>query len=904
MQQNYFTISSPQLKEAIQKLGKLVQKSPAEALNLIQEISQMEGFNDELLAKAYTDKYRGIIFFSIKQYDKAYKYFKKALENFTKVGDLREQSNVLNNISLYYNSRGEYYKAVEQLEKVLEIQESLGNRQGQLVIYNNICEIYRNIGRHDKAIRIYEKVLCSTLNKQDRLMICLMKVNLADSFLMTGMLKEAENWIENNQDNITKCADINMLKLHYRNCYNYHRLKGNFEEALECYISFSDFREQQNKRMDDFQSEFFLKKQELEILKKQKQELEVKNKHLLSLQASLEDKNTFLNTIIHTIPIPFFVINNDEVYLECNDSFANTFGKKREDFIGKKVGVSSSMIQTELYFEMDKKLLRDKKLQIYETSLLNNDGKVINVMFFKNVYYDNNGEVAGILGSFIDLTEKKELIKSLHKSEEQLSAVFHHAAVGIAVFSVKWDALFINRYLIELLGFDLQDLKNLKHKVFSNKKSRAFFDDIFVQLRKGETKYIRKIYRMISKSNKEVWGDISISMLHDEFNNPDSFICVFSDITEAKQYEDSISKLNTLLQSVMNSPYKIYIASLDRNFRYTSYNKNYKEALQRHRKINIVTGRYYLDNYSDPEDKDIHRQILEKVLKGEIHKGLREYDYEDVHEILEYFYCPIYGSNGNIEGITIYTVDVTDKMKIQRELRHSETELKLANKTKDQFFSIIAHDLRAPLGNIKSVLDFISNNEESLTEEEKTDFIRELNMEAAETFNLLENLLLWSRSQRNGIVINPTRVEIKKLITSILKVYYSIALRKSIEITTNLEPTLIGFFDYHTIETVIRNILNNAIKFTPSGGTIMVSAYNQNDQICIVISDSGIGIPKSRLSSIFQLNEVSNINSREDSNTGLGLILSHDFIEKNNGSISIKSVVGEGSTFTIMLPKQ
>ncbi len=903
MQQNCFKISTPQLEEAIHKLGRIVQKSPAEALNLIQDIINLEGFNEDLLAKAYIDKFRGIIFFSIKQYDKAYKYFTKALNNFTKVGDLNEQCNILNNISLYYNSRGESYKAIEQLEKVLEIQETIGNRQGQLVIYNNICEIYRNIGRHDKAIRIYEKVLNSTLNKQDRMMICLMKVNLADSFIMTGMLKEANIWIEDNKENINRCADLNMLKLHYRNTYNYYRLKGDFQKALEYYIKFSDFKEQQKRIMGDFQSEFFLKKQELEILKKQKHELEIKNQHLMELQTSLEDKNTFLNTIIYTIPIPFFVINNDEIYLECNDAFAKTFGRTREDFIGKKVGVSSSMSQTELYLEMDKKLLKERTLQVYETSLYNHEGKIINVMFFKNVFFDNNGEIAGILGSFIDLTEKKELIKSLHKSEEQLSAVFHHAAVGIAVFSVKWEPLFINTYLKELLGFELHDLKKFKQKVFSNRKSRVVLDEIFAELTKTDARYIRKVYRMISKQNKVVWGDISISMLHDEFNNPDSFICVFSDITEAKQYEDSISQLNSLLKSVMNSPYKIYIASLDRNFRYTSFNKNYYQAVLRHRGIEIKTGRYYLDNYTDAEDKDVHRKILENALKGEIHKGIREYNFESRHEILEYFYCPIYGDSNQVEGITIYTVDVTDKMNTQRMLERSETELKLANRTKDQFFSIIAHDLRAPLGNIKSVLEFISNNEDSLTEEEKSDFIRELHLEASETFNLLENLLLWSRSQRDGIIINPTKVEIKKLIANTLKVYYSIAQRKSIEIATNIEPNLIGYFDYHSIETVLRNLLNNAIKFTPSKGSIIVSAYYHNDNVCIVITDSGIGIPKSRLSSIFQLKDTIKSSSKDNSNSGLGLILSHDFIEKNGGTISLKSTVGEGSTFTINLPK-
>ncbi|MBN2829806.1 MAG: PAS domain S-box protein [Candidatus Cloacimonetes bacterium] len=903
MQQYDFLTSSPRINEALKKLSRIVQQAPAEALNLIQEITLFEEFQNDIPAKAYVDKFRGIIYFSIKQYDKSYRYFKKALSNFEKSGNLNEQSNILNNISLYYYGKGEYYKAIEELEKSLEIHESLNNRQAQLAIYNNICEIYRTIDRHDKAIRVYEKVLNSGLNHSDRLMICLMQVNLADSFLMTGLLSEAHVWIEKTDEHIPKCADLNLLKLHYRNCYNYYRLKENYKSALEYYIKFNDYREQQARRMEDFQSQYFLKKQELEILQKQKDELEIKNTHLQEMHQTLNEKNIFLNTIISTIPIPFFVIDTNEVYLECNEAFASVFGKTREDFIGKSVGISSSISQTKSYLEMDKKLLKEKKLQVYETSITDHSGKILHVIFFKNVFYGKNGEVAGILGSFIDLSEKRELLKSLQKSEEQLAAVFHHAAVGIVVFSMKWKPLFINSYLQELLGYNKEEIEQINQKVLSNDKSKQYFDNILLSLEQSNARYIRRVHRFVTKQKKEVWGDLSISLLHDEFNNPDSFICVFSDVTEAKKYEDSLSKLNNLLSSVMNSPYQIYIASLDRNYRYTSFNKNYQDTMKKHRNLDITLGGYYLDNYPGFEDKENHRRILDNVLRGQVHTGFREYSLESKQEILEYFYCPIVSEDNSIEGITIYSVDVTDKILTQRALQQSEAELKSANYTKDQFFSIIAHDLRAPLGNIRSVLEFISSNEDTLNEEEKNDFIKELHMEASETFNLLENLLLWSRSQRDGIIINPSRVEVRKIVGKILKLYNKIAQRKNIEISTDIDSDLVGFFDYNTIETVLRNLLNNAVKFTPAGGKIMLSAHQRNDEIIIVISDTGIGISKDRLPSIFAMDEnITNNHTREDSGSGLGLILSHDFVRRNNGTISVKSKVGEGTTFTLSLP--
>jgi signal transduction histidine kinase len=176
-------------------------------------------------------------------------------------------------------------------------------------------------------------------------------------------------------------------------------------------------------------------------------------------------------------------------------------------------------------------------------------------------------------------------------------------------------------------------------------------------------------------------------------------------------------------------------------------------------------------------------------------------------------------------------------------------------------------------------------------------------MEASETFNLLENLLLWSRSQRNGIIINPSRVEIKKIVGKILKLYYSIAQRKDIEITVDIDSDLVGYFDYNTIETVIRNLLNNAVKFTPAGGHISLSAFQKGENVIIIITDTGIGISKDRLPTIFVMDDSLTVNhSKEDSGSGLGLILSHDFVQRNQGEISVKSKIGEGTTFTLSLP--
>ncbi len=229
-------------------------------------------------------------------------------------------------------------------------------------------------------------------------------------------------------------------------------------------------------------------------------------------------------------------------------------------------------------------------------------------------------------------------------------------------------------------------------------------------------------------------------------------------------------------------------------------------------------------------------------------------------------------------------------------------ELKALNNTKDKLFSIISHDLRGPVGNIKSVLEML-NKKENLKGEDKA--LLELATKASfSAYVLVENLLSWAQVQTGQLAFYPRNANINALITVITELLQLTAKNKNINITFEPKEPLIAYIDEQMFNTVIRNLISNAIKFTEENGRIEIKTkYINNDLIEIAVIDNGIGISEEDISKIFSPEEhFSNYGTKKEKGTGLGLELCQGFINKNGGELSIESEVGKGSTFSFTVP--
>ena len=233
-------------------------------------------------------------------------------------------------------------------------------------------------------------------------------------------------------------------------------------------------------------------------------------------------------------------------------------------------------------------------------------------------------------------------------------------------------------------------------------------------------------------------------------------------------------------------------------------------------------------------------------------------------------------------------------------------ELTAMNNTKDKFLSIIAHDLKNPIHSIHSLISYIAMDHTEMESEDLKYNLDVLEKNSKNVAQLLENLLTWARSQSGKITYTPMELSINAIINNSIDIANIQAHEKSITLNYNnsISDEVLVQADSNTLITVFRNILSNAIKFTPDNGNINISAEEDDRFVTISISDSGVGIPEDKLPTIFDIDRnYSSKGTNQELGTGLGLILCREFVEKNGGTIWADSQIGVGSTFSFTIPK-
>ena len=248
----------------------------------------------------------------------------------------------------------------------------------------------------------------------------------------------------------------------------------------------------------------------------------------------------------------------------------------------------------------------------------------------------------------------------------------------------------------------------------------------------------------------------------------------------------------------------------------------------------------------------------------------------------------------------------TQLLETQEELTALNAELLQANQEKDKFFSLIAHDLRSPLSGIMSITELMISEAAELSEQERDEFLLNIRDSSIKLFRLLENLLEWAKVQRGVMTFSPDVLELKEYIQLIISLVESNAMQKAISIDNKVNAEARVNADADMLNGILRNLISNAIKFTPMGGEIEVgiSPTESNRFITIYVKDSGIGIPPKIIDKLFTLGEnTSRPGTDGESSSGLGLILAKEFAEKHGGRIWVESELGNGSTFYFTLPK-
>ena len=257
---------------------------------------------------------------------------------------------------------------------------------------------------------------------------------------------------------------------------------------------------------------------------------------------------------------------------------------------------------------------------------------------------------------------------------------------------------------------------------------------------------------------------------------------------------------------------------------------------------------------------------------------------------------PFYDLDNTFLGYTGSCYDITEN-------KTNELNLIELNATKDKFFSIVAHDLKSPFNSIVGFSEYLVEQVKEKNYENIGKFANIMLQSSNKAMDLLTNLMTWAQSQTGRMEYNPEYFEMTTFIKEATLLLNGIAEQKSIVIENKIATNTQIYADKEMINTVLRNLISNALKFTTTGGKITISTEHIKNELTVTISDNGVGISKDRINKIFNITEnYSTPGTQKETGTGLGLILCKEFIEKNNGRIWVKSMVGIGSSFSFSLP--
>ncbi|MGE5680330.1 MAG: ATP-binding protein [Bacillota bacterium] len=553
-----------------------------------------------------------------------------------------------------------------------------------------------------------------------------------------------------------------------------------------------------------------------------------------------------------------------------------------------------------------------------------------------------------------DILQQQELYKKLISAYPD--AIVHADILG--------NLTYISSKSIKLFGYESEgDLlgRNLFEFVAQDLRKNAVNN--FRQAYAGK-KFTNSLYKLQRKDGTIFWGEINSAIVQDFEGNPRSIIITIRDVSERVNFEKIKNALYRISEAVNTTGdlHNLY-RSIHEIVRELMPADNFYIALF-DPVLNILSFPYFVDKYDQmPEPRGLKKGLTEYVLKSgrdllvdeKADLALRESgEIEMLGEPTKIWLgvaLKLFGrtigvmvvqdyENENAYGeqekqLLIFVSEqiataidkkrqeeelfrFTEELQISRDmleerasefarlnelLADSERELQELNASKDKFFSILAHDLRSPFNGLLGFSNILVEDLDSLSKEEIKNFAIQIQGSAKNLFNLIENLLQWSRIQSGKLQCQPIRLDINDVVNDVISVLTGNAIRKNITLRNEMKPFSYAYADQNMIYSTIQNLVANAIKFTGNGGEVKILSEEINDSLKVTVADTGIGIKSSDMDKLFRIDvQHSTMGTAKEKGTGLGLILCKELIEKQGGTINVESEEGKGTSFSFTLP--
>ena len=568
-----------------------------------------------------------------------------------------------------------------------------------------------------------------------------------------------------------------------------------------------------------------------------------------SLGIQFQTKRNQLRALIDAMPDSIYIKDRESRFVIANKQIASVMGKNHpKEVIGKTDFDFYEHDIAQTYYDDEQKIIQTGEPIVNKEEYgRDGNGKLIYKSTTKVPYLDEKGQIIGIIGIGRDISKQKEVEKELLIKSKQLSEINQ-------ILEERQEHIEQQSEILSEKSEELEKERNILRAFIDNMPDRIYIKDKNGRFITGNEELIKvmkagKVENIIGKTDYDFYPE----------NMAEAF---FNDDMEVIKSEKPII-----------------------NKEESGWSEDGKDITVSTTKVPVT------DNSGEITclvglGRDISKQ-------KENEKKLIQQS-EAIHEV-----------NVLLEERQEEIQQQKEELEAQAEnLREINQELERLNRTKNRFFSIIAHDLKNPFHAISGFAMLISSSFDEMKDKRKLEIIEMIKTSSENAYNLLENLLHWARSQTNAIKYNPVTTNLKELIEQNLYFLKMSSESKNLNIQTNITPCQ-AYIDHQMINTVIRNLLSNAVKFSNNNGTIIVSCKPEKDQILIKIEDNGIGISPEDLERLFKIDQYYSTTGTEgETGTGLGLIICKEFVEKNKGKITVESNVGKGTIFSVYLPKK